>query len=260
MFSVWSSRTVTTAWLAPCVFGDVGQRLGDDEVRDGFDSVGQALGQIDVQRRRHARGGALHHRRQRGVQAAVGEDRRCDAAHHVAQFDQCALGVVVGLGDQLAPGGRRSVSSLVWARPIVIASDTSRGCTLSCRSRSMRCRSVCADDTAPSRASVERVHLVLQHRGWRRRQQPAVDRGVDDGARTPRSRRRPPARRSASSHASVRRNERQSCVVVAAVDRHRGGRCRGRRTPAEQRDDRRPRGRRSSEGSGVRSPSRTVRY
>ena len=46
-----------------------------------------------------------------------------------------------------------SVSNLVWARPIVIASDTSRGCTLSCMSRSMRCRSVCADDTAPNLAS-----------------------------------------------------------------------------------------------------------
>jgi hypothetical protein len=42
---------------------------------------------------------------------------------------------------------------LVCANPMVIASDTNRGCTLSRRSRSMRCRSVCADDTAPERAS-----------------------------------------------------------------------------------------------------------
>jgi hypothetical protein len=89
------------------MLGDVGQRLGDDEVRHRLDLVGQSVRQIDVQRRWHPGSfGALHHRGQCCVEASVGQDGRRDAAHDVAQLDQRALGVVVGLGDERAGGGQ----------------------------------------------------------------------------------------------------------------------------------------------------------
>ena len=43
------------------------------------------------------------HRRQGGVEAPVGEDRRVDAAGEVAQLDQRLLGLAVGVVDQ-GPG------------------------------------------------------------------------------------------------------------------------------------------------------------
>ncbi|MEV4602127.1 hypothetical protein AB0K15_32630 [Amycolatopsis sp. NPDC049253] len=71
------------------VLGHVGQRLGDAVV-GGLDRLGQAPvdlhGQLD--RDRGAAGESLERR----AQAALGEDRRVDAAGEVAQLVQCSDG------------------------------------------------------------------------------------------------------------------------------------------------------------------------
>ena len=90
------------------VLGDVGQRLGDEEVGDRLGVAAPArCGQVDVDRDRHraARGEGGDG----GVQAAVGQHRRVDAAGEVAQLDERLLGLAVGLVDQPlrdAPGPR----------------------------------------------------------------------------------------------------------------------------------------------------------
>jgi hypothetical protein len=163
------------------VLGDVGQRLRDDEVRDRLDFIGQSIGQMDVQCRGHACGfGALHHRGQRGVQAAVGEDGRRDAADHVAELDECALGVVVGLGDQLArlrevgvefglrEADRHRQRDQSGLDAVVQVALDAMPLGLGGRHRALPRLTQGAD-------------LVLQGGGGRRRQQPPVDRAVDGG-------------------------------------------------------------------------------
>ena len=130
------------------VFGDVGQRLGDDEVGDRLDFVGQPVRQVDVESRRHAGGfDALHDRGQRGVQAAVGEDRRGDAADHVAQFDERALGVVVRLGDQLA--WPRAGRCRAWSAPARSSWPATPAGAARCRAGRVRCGAVRSAPTPP---------------------------------------------------------------------------------------------------------------
>jgi len=59
-----------------CVLLDVHERLGDDEVRGHLDRDGEALAQPDVERHRDA--ARRDERRERGVEAAVGEYRGRD--------------------------------------------------------------------------------------------------------------------------------------------------------------------------------------
>ena len=79
------------------VFGDVGQRLGDDEVGGRLDRGGEpADGHVDLDRHRHPRGQRVDSR----AQPAAGEDRWEDAVRELAQLGRRALGVVERLGQQ----------------------------------------------------------------------------------------------------------------------------------------------------------------
>nr|WP_228431103.1 hypothetical protein [Baekduia soli] len=71
-----------------CVLGDVGQRLGDDEVGGRLDGLGQAPVDGDVGEHRHGR--ALGQRGHRRREATVGQDRRVDPAGQLAQLGQRA--------------------------------------------------------------------------------------------------------------------------------------------------------------------------
>ena len=86
------------------VLGDVGERLGDDEVGGGLDRRRRAVGERDVDLDRHRAAGG--ERRQRGVEPTVGQHRRVDAAHEVAQLADRQLGLLVGADDQLGGAGR----------------------------------------------------------------------------------------------------------------------------------------------------------
>ena len=107
--------TVTTHLVRVGVLGGVGEGLGDDEVRGGLRGRARAaqrrrVGDVDADRDRAAGG----QRGQRGVEAAVGEDGRVDAADQVAQLGErlldLAVRVLQGGGGlrvarRLAPGG-----------------------------------------------------------------------------------------------------------------------------------------------------------
>ena len=160
------------------MFGDIGQRLGDNEIGDRLRLVGEPARQMDVEGRRHPEVcGTLHHRRQRRVEATIGQDGRCDAPHHVAQLDERALGVLMRLGDQLLrfrqvivelglcqPDGHGQrhqprLHAVVQVPLDAVPLDLRRGhCALA--------------------GIGQGADLVLQRSGRRRRQQPPVDGGV----------------------------------------------------------------------------------
>ena len=107
-----------------------------------------AVRQVDVDRHRDR--AARREGGDGGVQAAVGQHRRVDAAGEVAQLDERLLGLAVRLVDQARASAGSSVAR---ARPSVMASATSRCCAPSCRSRSIRRRSASAAATMPARVS-----------------------------------------------------------------------------------------------------------
>ena len=87
--------------------GDVGQRLGHDEVGGRLDRRGQALVDRDLDLDGHRR--ALGQRGDRGRQAAVGEDRRVDAAGELAQLGRARRPAARRARRPAAPAsGRRS--------------------------------------------------------------------------------------------------------------------------------------------------------
>ena len=102
--------------------------------------------------------GAADDGRQRGVEPAVLEDHRVDAANQVADLLERRLGLLVGGDHQLAPG-LGSVSSFSFAAPRSAASATSRCWAPSWRSRSIRRRSASALSTAA-------VRLVSSRSTW----------------------------------------------------------------------------------------------
>ena len=145
--------------------------------------------------------GALDHRRQRGVQAAISQDRRRDAAHHVAQLDERALGVLMRLADQLLGFGQVGVE--LGLRE----ADRHR------QRHQPRLHAVVqvAFDAVPFGLRRghrplpgvgKRVDLVFQRRRRRRRQQPAVDGGVEGGRENQDRGGRREARSAASAKAS----------------------------------------------------------
>ena len=81
------------------VLGHVRQRLGDDEVDRALDRRGRALRDIHGQADRHRAPG--DHRRQRGVETAVLENGRVEAAHEVAQLGERLLRFFVRARDEL---------------------------------------------------------------------------------------------------------------------------------------------------------------
>ena len=83
----------------PGVLGDVGEALGDHEVGHRLDRGRRAARHVHGQpdRDRHPRG----HPGQGGIQAAVLEHRRVQAADQVAELGQGGLGLLVGLRDGL---------------------------------------------------------------------------------------------------------------------------------------------------------------
>ena len=83
------------------VLGDVGQALGDHEVGDRLDHGRGPAGQVHGKPDRDRHPG--RHPGQRGVQPAVLQHGRVQAADQVAQFRQRGLGLLVRLGDGL-PG------------------------------------------------------------------------------------------------------------------------------------------------------------
>ena len=86
------------------VLGRVGQALGDGEVEPRLDrgrrSPGQRAGDL------HGHGHVEGQRAHRAVETAVGQHRRVDAAHHVAQVGQGGLGGGPRLLDRTAGAGR----------------------------------------------------------------------------------------------------------------------------------------------------------
>ena len=92
-----STRAVTAARRGASVFGDVGERLGDDEVGGRLDRGREpAHGHVDLDRHRHPRRQRVH----AGAQPAPGEDRWEDAVGELAQLGRRLLGVVERLGQQ----------------------------------------------------------------------------------------------------------------------------------------------------------------
>ena len=88
------------------VFRDVGERLGDDEVRGRLDRGREpAHGHVVLDRHRHPRSQRVHPR----AQPTLGEDRREDAVRELAQLGRRLLGVVERLGQQ--GGGVRLLAS-----------------------------------------------------------------------------------------------------------------------------------------------------
>ena len=94
------------------VLDDVGQRLGDDEVRGRLDLGGEPLGRdVEVD----GDGGVGDERLKPGTEPAAGERGRKDAAHEVAELVRRALGVVERLVDQRGDrigAGRRALREL----------------------------------------------------------------------------------------------------------------------------------------------------
>jgi hypothetical protein len=78
--------------------GRVGQRLGHHEVGGRLDrhrgaGPGLEVGRLDAD----VQAAAGRERADRAGQPSVGQDRRVDPAHHVPQFGQGLLGVLLGL-------------------------------------------------------------------------------------------------------------------------------------------------------------------
>jgi hypothetical protein len=80
------------------VLGRVGQPLGRDEVGGGLDHRGRTAQQRRLHRDRHRRAPA--ERLHRGHQAAVGQDRRRDAAGEVAQLADGRPGLLACLAHE----------------------------------------------------------------------------------------------------------------------------------------------------------------
>ena len=130
------------------VLGDVGQRLGDDEVGRGLDRARQAL--LELALELHRDGRAAGQRLQRGVEAALGEHGGMDAGGEVAQLADRRLALANALStSSRAPGGSDSKRSRAsWSS---IISATSRCCAPSCRSRPSRRRSASPASTSRAR-------------------------------------------------------------------------------------------------------------
>ena len=102
--------------LGVAVLADVGDRLGDDEVRGDLGRGGEAADEAHVDCDRHAaRGGDARDRR---VEAAVGQHRRVDAGDELAELDDRRRGLAVGRLHQLAGQLRIVVETLPGAAEI----------------------------------------------------------------------------------------------------------------------------------------------
>jgi hypothetical protein len=86
------------------VLGDVGQRLGDDEVGGRLDGGGAPSGHLDLRPAGHR--AVRGQPRQGAREAPVGEDRRQDAPGHAAQFGQGLLGGRLGAFQEFVRAGR----------------------------------------------------------------------------------------------------------------------------------------------------------
>jgi hypothetical protein len=92
-----STPAVTVARPARALFRDVGERLGDDEVRGRLDRGREpAHGHAVLNRHRHPRGERVHSR----AQPPVGEGPWEDAVLELAQLGRRLLGLVERLGQQ----------------------------------------------------------------------------------------------------------------------------------------------------------------
>ena len=80
------------------VLGGVRQSLGDHEVRRGLDRHRRP--RVEVDRDLDGDRASCRERRERRIEAAVGEDRRVDSAREVAQLRECLLRVLVRLLDE----------------------------------------------------------------------------------------------------------------------------------------------------------------
>jgi len=92
------------------VLGHVGERLGDDEVGGRLDRGRQPA---DVRLDRHGHRASGRERRERRVQAAVGQDRRVDAADELAQLREGRLRLLVRFVEQPARRLRVAAGELV---------------------------------------------------------------------------------------------------------------------------------------------------
>ena len=93
---------MTLARVACAYFATFCERLGGDEVRGALDGAGQP-GDGDLDGHGHRRAG--RERAQRGLEAAVGEDRGVDAARELAQLVEARLQLAGGALEQLAELG-----------------------------------------------------------------------------------------------------------------------------------------------------------
>ena len=131
----------------PAVLGQVGQRLGDDEVGARLDRRRRPA--AAARRRSSPAPCSCRQRRQRGVETAIGEHLRMDAAHQLAQLADRRLGLLVRPADQLvgARTDRRRGPGAPW--PCRGPSPGRRGAAG--RRRAGRARCAAAPWTSPRR-------------------------------------------------------------------------------------------------------------
>ena len=135
--------------VAPRVLGDVGQRLGDDEVGRGLDRARQPLAERAVELDRHRR--AARQRLQRASSPRWESTAGMDAGREVAQLPDRRLRVGERAVDQLAARPPGSPAKRSRASCSSIISATSRCCAPSCRSRPSRRRSASPASTSRAR-------------------------------------------------------------------------------------------------------------
>ena len=200
-----STRTV--ACVGVRVLRHVGQRLGDHEVGGRLDCRGKAPGRRSRRRHRHGRAGG--ERAHRGLEPAVGEHRRMDAAREVAQLVEAQLELVDAAVEQRGRVGRRR------ARPCARGEGSARGRPAAtgrrrggcARAGGARRRPACDEagargvelDQARAQLGIEAL-VLQQQRGGRRRR-----RGPSPGPAPGRARWRPRARRGGRSRSRCRR-------------------------------------------------------
>ena len=155
------------------VLGGVGERLGDDEVGGGLDR--RRTGARRARRRPSPGSGAARGQRlQRLVQAALGQQRRADAAREVAQLGQRARASpraprVSELARAVAARGRRAAP-----RPSRGPSPSRPAAPARRRAGRARCArsSPAAASTAPARVVCERARRAPRAPGARARAAP----------------------------------------------------------------------------------------
>jgi hypothetical protein len=195
------------------VLGDVGERLGDGEVRDRLHGGPRPDRHVDLDGDRD--GAARGEAGQRRVEAAVGEHRRVDAADQFAELDEGGLGLGVRLVDE---GGRGvNVVGELRLRPAEFHRDGDEPLL----------RAVVQVPLDPPALGLGRVHHPLpadlklgdprlEPRVTRRGQEPAGEGGV--GGREPPGERGGREQDQEAGNARQRK-QRRAAVEVVPVDR-----------------------------------------